>query len=298
LKAFQYLAPIFPFEYVTPRSTKELLRALDSYGVKAKLLAGGTDLTIALKQHVVKPEAIIDLSHLRKELSGIAISSGVLRIGAMTTYTEIESDVYVMRFARALGLAASQIGTPQIRNLGTIGGNLANGSPAADTAPPLIALSAEVKLRSKHGERTVPVEEFFAGVKKTRLMPNEIVSSVDIPARENFSSHWVRVANRNENVLSIVSVAVASEVLGDRFGEARISLGAVAPTPILAEKSSSALSGRQIDEETIERAATEAMKECSPISDVRAGAEYRRQMVYVLTKRAIQEVAKTREDGM
>jgi carbon-monoxide dehydrogenase medium subunit len=285
MKSFQYLAPIAPFNYLKPNSLDELCDALSEYGARAKLLAGGTDLTIALKQRMISPEVLIDLNHVRKELTGIDVSKNSLIVGAMTTYTELETNPAVIRYARALSEAASQVGTYQIRNLGTIGANLANGSPAADTAPPLIVLGAKVHMRNKHGTRLMPVEEFITGVKKTAIRPDEVITSVEIPLNEHVSSYWMRSAKRNENVISVVSVAVASEVRSNRFGESRIALGAVAPTPILAKESSSELSGSPVNPETIEKVSKLAAKESRPISDVRASADYRRHLVYVLTKR-------------
>jgi carbon-monoxide dehydrogenase medium subunit len=290
MKSFQYLAPIAPFDYVRPNNLDELCDALSQYGAKAKLLAGGTDLTIALKQRLINPQVLIDLNHVRKELTGIDASKSSLIIGAMTTYTELEANPAVIRYARALSEAASQVGTYQIRNLGTIGANLANGSPAADTAPPLIVLSAKVHLRNKHGTREMPVEDFITGVKKTAIRPDEIITSVEIPLNERLSSYWMRSAKRNENVISVVSVAVASEIQSNRFGESRIALGAVAPTPILAKASSSKLSGSSVNPATIETVSKLAAKESKPISDVRASADYRRHLVYVLTKRTINKI--------
>ena len=290
MKSFQYLAPIAPFNYLRPNDMGELLEALTQYGSKAKLIAGGTDLTIALKLRSIHPETIIDLSRLRPTLSGITLTKNSLRIGAMTTYTELELNPNVKRFARALSEAASQVGTYQIRNLGTIGANLANGSPAADTAPPLITLSAKVKLQAKSGERTMPVEDFFTGVKKTAIRPDEVITSIEIPQAQGVSSYWMRAAKRNENVISVVSVAVASEVKSNDFGNSRIALGAVAPTPILAKKSSEKLTGSPITEEAIDAVAKTAGDESRPITDVRASAEYRRQLVRVLTKRSIKKV--------
>jgi carbon-monoxide dehydrogenase medium subunit len=293
LKAFQYLAPVAPFEYVAPTSLAELFDTLEVHGAKARVIAGGTDIMIALKQRLIRPEVVVDLGHLRSELAGVSVKDGTLTIGAMTTYTEIERDQRVKRFARALAVAASQVGTYQIRNLGTIGGNIANASPAADSAPPLIALSAMVRTLGKGGARTIPAEDFFTGVKKTVLLPGEIVGSVEIPADEGVSSFWMRSARRNENVISVVSVAVASKVTGNRFGESRIALGAVAPTPMLAKEGSSALSGGSVSKQTIEIAAVSASNDCRPISDVRASADYRRHLVYVLTKRTIAEVVES-----
>jgi carbon-monoxide dehydrogenase medium subunit len=248
-------------------------------------------MTIALKQRLIKPKIVVDLNHVRGELSGITVEDGSLKIGATTTYTEIERNQQISRYARALSQAASQVGTFQIRNLGTIGANLANGSPAADSAPPLIALSAKIKVRSKRSERIIPIEDFFTGVKKTVLCPDEIITDIEIPIKNKTSSSWMRFAKRNENVISVVSVAAACEINQGAFGESRISLGAVAPTPILAKESSSKLTGKTINPETIEAAARTAKNECKPISDVRASAEYRRHLVYVLTKRTISQAA-------
>jgi carbon-monoxide dehydrogenase medium subunit len=290
MKSFQYLAPIKSFDYIRPNSMKELLDALKQYGPKARLIAGGTDLTIALKLRLINPEAIIDLNRLQATLSGILVTKNSLKIGAMTTYTELESDPNVRRYARALSEAASQVGTYQIRNLGTIGANLANGSPAADTAPPLIALSGKVNLQSEHGERQIPVENVITGVKKTAIRPDEVITSIEIPRNDRISSYWVRAAKRNENVISVVSVAVASEIQGTSFGKSRIALGAVAPTPILATESSAKLTGSTINRETIEEVSQLAKMESRPISDVRASADYRRHLVYVLTKRCINKI--------
>jgi len=297
MKAFQYLAPIAPFDYVRPTNLNELFDALSEYGSRAKLLAGGTDLTIALKQRTMKPEVIIDMNHVRKELSGIEDSKNGFKIRAMTTYSELETNPLVLRYARALTEAASQVGTYQIRNLGTIGANLANGSPAADTAPPLIVLNAKVHLRNKRGERELPAKDFITGVKKTAIHPDELITYVEIPKNDRVNSYWMRSAKRNENVISVVSVAVASEIQADRFGDSRIALGAVAPTPILAEESSSKLTGSPINPDTIEAVSKLAAKESKPISDVRAGAEYRRRLVYVLTKRTINKVLTLAKGG-
>jgi carbon-monoxide dehydrogenase medium subunit len=254
------------------------------------MIAGGTDLTIALKERLINPEVVIDLSKLRPYLSGVTMTQTGLNIGAMTTYTDLEEDTNVRHHATALSQAASQVGTFQIRNLGTIGANIANGSPAADTVPPLIVLSATVNLLSKQGERKMNVEDFITGVKKTAIRPDEIITSVDIPLNERISSFWMRSAKRNENVISVVSVAVASEVHSGRFGDSRIALGAVAPTPILAKESSAKLTGSPVNQENIETVSKLASTESRPISDVRAGADYRRHLVYILTKRTINKV--------
>ncbi|HUI86887.1 MAG TPA: xanthine dehydrogenase family protein subunit M [Nitrososphaerales archaeon] len=290
MNAFQYLAPIAPFEFEAPDSVQELLALLRDEGRGARLVAGGTDLMIGLKERLLQPKVVIDMSRLRPELAGVYLEEGLLHIGALTTFSELEADPLVARHATALGVAASQVGTLQIRNRGTIGGNLANASPAADAAPPLIALSALVRIRSSRGQRAVPVERFFTGVKTSGLLPDEVITSVELPVEDEARSWWARFARRNENVISVVSVAARAELNSGRFERCRISLGAVAPTPILATMASDALSGKSADGATIENAAKMASLESRPISDVRAGAEYRRHLVYVLTKRVLSKL--------
>lgn len=287
MKSFQYLAPIPKFEYVAPRTFPELFDALDGHGRELALMAGGTDLMIALKERTYAPEVVVDLRHLRRELGAIDLNGGVLRVGTLATFYQIESNPLVGRFANALRQAAANVGTLQIRSTATLGGNLATASPAADSAPPLIALGAIVNLVSRSGRRTVPIESFFVGVKKNALLPGEIVSSVEVPANERVSSLWTRAAVRNENALSTVSVAIASTVHEGRFGASRVALGAVAPTPILAGKASEAMTGNIATAEQAERIAVLAKGESRPISDIRASAQYRKHLVFVLTRRLI-----------
>jgi carbon-monoxide dehydrogenase medium subunit len=287
MKSFQYLAPIPPFEYVAPRTLSELFEVLDNHGRELQVMAGGTDLMIALKERAVAPKIIVDLGRLRKELGGIAVEDGVLRIGALATFSQIESSPFVARYASALHQAAANVGTLQIRSIATLGGNLATASPAADSAPPLIALGATVVLLSRSGKRVLPVQSIFAGPKRNGLHAGEIVSHIEIPATGEVRSAWTRAAVRNENVLSTVSVAVASTIEDGRFGPSRIALGAVAPTPILAESATRAMAGSEATADQAERVATLAAEDARPISDIRASAQYRKRLVFVLTKRLI-----------
>jgi carbon-monoxide dehydrogenase medium subunit len=287
MKSFQYLAPIPPFEYVAPGTLSELFEALDGRGKELQMIAGGTDLLIALKERVVTPKIVVDLTRLSRELGGIAVDGGVLRVGALATFSQIESSPFVARYADALRQAAANLGTLQIRCIATLGGNLATASPAADSGPPLIALGATVTLLSRSGRRTLPVQGVFAGPKRNGLRPGEVVSSVEIPANAGVRSSWTRAAVRNENVLSVVSVALASSIQDGRFGPSRVALGAVAPTPILAEKASAAMTGSEATADQAERVAALAAEDSKPISDIRASAHYRKHLVSVLTKRLI-----------
>jgi carbon-monoxide dehydrogenase medium subunit len=290
MKSFQYLAPIPRFDYLSPRTLSELFEALDGHGKELQVIAGGTDLVIALKERTSTPKVVVDLRQLRRELGGIQAARGVLRIGALATFSQVESSPLVARYAEALRQAAANVGTLQIRSIATLGGNLATASPAADSAPPLIALGATVTLLSRSGVRALPVQEIFAGPKKNGLRQGEIISSVELPAHGDIRSAWTRGAVRNENVLSTVSVAVASTIREGRFGPSRVALGAVAPTPILAEKASGAMTGSEATAEQAERVAGLAAEDSKPISDIRASARYRKHLVYVLAKRLIMQM--------
>jgi len=290
MKSFQYLAPIPGFDYLVPKSIPELFRALDVQGRKVSIIAGGTDLMIALKERTVAPDVVVDLGRLRKELGGINSAGGVLRIGSMATFSQIESNPLIARYANALCQAAANVGTLQIRSIATLGGNLATASPAADSAPPLIALGASVTLASASGHRTVPVQSVFAGPKRNGLRPGEIVASVEIPVNGEAWSGWTRAAVRNENVLSTVSVAVASTMHNGKFGTSRVALGAVAPTPILGEKATIAMTGAEASAGTADKVSSLAAQDSTPITDIRAGASYRRRLVTVLTRRLIMKM--------
>ena len=290
MKSFQYLAPIAAFEYLAPRTLSELFETLEGHGREVQIVAGGTDLMIALKERTTAPRMVVDLGRLGKELGGITVDGGVLRIGATSTFSQIESSPFVSRYANALRQAAANVGTLQIRSIATLGGNLATASPAADSAPPLIALGATVTLISGSGRRTLPVQSIFAGPKRNGLRPGEIVGSVEIQAQEEVRSAWTRAAVRNENALSTVSVAVSSTIEDGRFGPSRVALGAVAPTPILAEQASKAMTGSQATPQQAERVAALAVEDSRPISDIRASAHYRKRLVQVLTRRLILQI--------
>ncbi len=287
MKSFQYLAPIPRFEYLAPTTLSEVFEVLAVHGKDAAIIAGGTDLTVALKERTVAPKVVIDLRHLRSDIGGISVGNGVLCIGALATFSEIEESPLVRRYANALREASANVGTLQIRTIATLGGNLATASPAADSAPPLIALGADVTILSRSGKRTLPVQSIFTGPKRNSLQVGEIISSVEIPAIEEVRSVWTRAAVRNENVLSAVSVAVVATLHDGRFGAGRVALGAVAPTPILAETASGAMAGSEANAEQAEKVAALAGEDAKPISDIRASARYRKRLVHVLTRRLI-----------
>lgn len=279
------------FEFFSPASLAEALDLLEVYGVKAKPIAGGTDLLVQMKNKLVTPEALISLVKIPK-LSGINPNGGGVKIGALVKHAQIEKTPLVNEKWGLLSSAARKVGSPQIRNWGTIGGNLGNASPAADTAPPLLVLEAEVNLASKRGERRLPVESFFTGPGSTALASGEILKEIMVPEVPP-ASVWtyLKLGRRKSVDLAIASAAVllTLEPQTKICRRARIALGAVAPTPMRAKETERFLEGKTLDEKTIREAGQKAREECRPISDIRAAAEYRREMVKILVERAVKK---------
>jgi len=277
-------------DYHRPAELEQALKLLEAFNEGCKIMAGGTDLIpgaragrLSLPEHL----HVIDISSIR-ELDYIIKDDDMIRIGATTRLSEIGMSTVVKEHMPILADAASQMGSLQVRNLGTIGGNLCNASPAADTAPPLLALDAKVKVRSIDNQRVVPLKEFFVGPGETILEPREILAEVQIPIREpGVGSCFIKLGRRNAFTLSIVSVATRVEVKDGTFDNVRIALGAVAPTPIRASTAEEYCTGKEVSEQIIDEGAKLVLVEVKPISDVRAGAEYRKDMSYVTSKRAI-----------
>ena len=283
------------FEYHAPASLSEALDYLSRYSGKAKILAGGTDLLVSMKKREVLPEHLINLKGIQ-ELKHIRYDKKRgLEIGGLVTLREIERSTIVKEKYGALWDAANVMAAPQIRSLATIGGNLCSAVPSADTAPPLVALGATVTLAGKNGERTLLVEDFFAGPEASVLNPVEILSRVFIPSPpENSGGAYLKLMRRNAMDLALVGVAACLKLDGGKrvCQEARIALGAVAPTPMRALRAEEVLLNKEPDEQLAMEAGKIAAQEARPISDVRASKEYRTEMVRVLTKRAVMEALK------
>lgn len=284
------IRPLPKFDYFSPSSLTEAFTLLKDYQGRASLLAGGTDLLIKMKKRAAAPTAIIDLNGIA-ELSFIEVTDGHLHIGGLTRLTAVSQSPVVKEKATALAEAINVLASAQIRQRATIGGNLCNASPAADTAPPLLALEASVRLRSTDGERTVPLTQFFLGPEQTVTKADELVAAVIIPLQEGVST-FIKLGRRKAFTLSVASAAAFAKVNNGKFEEVRVALGAVAPTPIRGRKVEDALKGKSASEENIEEAAELAKQECRPISDIRASAEYRKEMSYALIKRALKKVGR------
>ena len=274
------------FEYFAPKTLDEAVDLLSRFRGRAKVLAGGTDLIVQMKVGRVRPEYVVSIRWLR-ELDFIDAREDGLHIGALTKLRRIEKSDVVRRDFIALYEAVKAMGGVQVRCMGTVGGNLCNASPAADTAPPLMVYEARVKAVSTRGEREIPITKFFKGPGKSALEPDEILTEVMIPYQPaNTGSAFLKVA-RTSMDLAKVNVAVAINVREGVVRWARIALGAVAPTPIRALKAEAYLAGKELGEDVIARAAEIAASETRPITDVRSTAWYRREVSKVLVKDAL-----------
>lgn len=277
------------FEYLAPKKIVEVCSLLSQYEEKAKVIAGGTDLLVQMKERELSPQYLIGLTGIADLDYLIFEETEGLRIGALARIQLIaDSEVIQARFG-LLAEAAAQIGTPQIRNMGTIGGNLCNAAPSADTAPPLIALGATVKLIRSEGERVIPLEGFFIAPGKTALQANELLTEIKVPNPQPRSGMaYLKLFPRGAVDIAAVGVA-ALVVLGENgiCADIKLVCGAVAPTPIRVRNAEGIIKGKRIDDALIEKASQLAFEESRPISDVRSSAGYRREMVKVLTKRSI-----------
>jgi carbon-monoxide dehydrogenase medium subunit len=267
----------------------EVLRLLKDHQGRARILAGGTDLLVRLKKRLASADVIVDVNGI-SELSYIKPIDDRIHIGALTRLANVKESPIVQEKASALAQAISVMASPPIRNRGTIGGNLCNSSPAADTAPPLLVLDASVKLQKLDGERIVSLSQFFVGPEENVLGADEIMTEVIIPLREGQTAA-MKLGRRKAFTLSVVSAAAYAEAHDGKFGEIRLALGAVAPTPIRGLKVEKALRGEDVSEEAIKKSAELVRRVIKPITDVRASAEYRMEMSYLLTKRVLERVA-------
>ncbi|MET1159539.1 MAG: xanthine dehydrogenase family protein subunit M [Thermoprotei archaeon] len=277
------------FEYRRASSVEEAVKLLNELE-NAKILAGGTDLLLDMKIGRYKPKYVIDISGIR-ELKYIRDTGEELRIGALTTIQEILDSPIVREKTPLLYLAAREFGYWQIRNMGTIGGNLCNASPAADTAPPLLVYEAIIRARSIEGERLIPITEFFHGPRQIELKNNELLVEVIVPYKklEDYGYSYAKIGRRRGHDISVVAVATAIKIEDGVVADARIALNSVAPKPIRARSAEKVLIDKKPSDELFEEAANAVTKDISPISDVRAPAEYRLYMSRLLVRETLRE---------
>jgi carbon-monoxide dehydrogenase medium subunit len=283
-----------PFKLVTARDAGHAVALLAEHGPSVKVLAGGTDLLVDLKSASVDspagvPDVVLDISRAA-DLKGIAMTERGLRIGALVTHAEIMRSPLVREVVPVLADAAHTIGAVQTRNLGTLGGNLVTCVPSMDSGPALMALDASVTVAGPGGARELPLAEFFVGPRKTALAPGELLVAIVIPtASLGKPAIFLKFGLRKGQALALVNVAASTWIDPDRYAfvAPRIALGAVAPTVIRALQAEAYLEGRAVTPEAMAEAGRIAATEARPISDFRASAEYRRELVAVLTRRAL-----------
>lgn len=277
------------FEYHEPASIGEACDLLAHHGGKARPLAGGTDLLVNMKKKVLSPEHLVSLGRIA-EMAALGRSNGELWIGAGVTVSEIAASATVAQDAAALGQGARALGTPLIRNLATVGGNIGSARPAADLPPALIVYEAALVLRSAAGERRLPINEFFKGPGLTAAGEDELISAVVIPVPAGYSgAGYLNLGVRKAQDCNIVNVASFLELdeRAETIRTARIALGSVGPTPLRSPSAEKTLVGRKPTEALFEQAADAATSDCTPILDFRGSAQYRRDMVRVLARRTL-----------
>ena len=287
---YPYVKRLSKFDYLVPKTIDEAMSLLSQHNGEARVTAGGTDLLIKMKKREVTPQYLIGLRNIPgldyikyDEVQG-------LRIGPLVTIHAVETSSVIRDKFPILAQAASGLGSAQIRNLGTVMGNLCSAVPSADMAPGLIVLGASLKIASTKGERTVAVEDFFTAPAETVLAGNELVVEVQVPSPPPHTGMvYIKHTLRAAMDLAIVGVATLITLDGNVCREVKIGLGAVAPTPIRATKAEAILKGKPFNAELVKEAAEMACQACSTISDIRASSEYRDEMVRVLTRRALNQ---------
>ena len=281
-----------PFEFFAAKDSNDAVALLAQHAANArvKIIAGGTDLLADLKFTAHGPDVVVDISRA-DDLKQITITEQGLSIGALVTHTQIMRSPVIRQLFPALVDAAHTIGAVQTRNLGTLGGNLVTAVPSMDSGPTLMALEAIVTIAGNGGRRQVPLSEFFVGPRKTVLKPDELLAEIIIP-KQNLGkpTHFLKFGLRKGQALALVNVAASFWVDWEKnaFLAPRIALGAVAPKVIRAPQAEAYLEGRAITPEAMAEAGRVGVGDAKPISDFRASAEYRRHLVAVLTKRALE----------
>ena len=277
------------FDYHTPETLDEACALLASLGSDAKVLVGGTDVLSKMKNELIAPKVLVSLKNIQN-MDGIAYIPGKgLVIGAKVTHNDLVNSELLQKRYPSIPDAAHSMANNQIRNRGTIGGNLVNAVPSADLPPILIALDAHVTLVGRYGKRILPLEEFFVGPNRSAIEPDEILTEITIADQPTTGSAYFKFGLRRSGALAVVGVAVFVVAVGTHVERARIILGAVGPVPMRAKKAEQLLVGTLATEAALEEVGRAAAAECRPISDIRGSEEYRRDMVRVFTKRALRK---------
>jgi len=284
-------------EYINAASVADVLQVLEERRERARIIAGATDLILEMERGIRKGiDTLVDVTRI-PDLNEIRLDEdGVVHLGPLVTHNGVVASKLLREVAFPLVQAAWEVGSPQIRNRGTIAGNVITASPANDTITPLMALNASITLQSAKGERTVPLSAFYTGVRRTVMQPDEMLVDIAFPALQPHQrGAFIKFALRQAQAISLVNAAAVLDLDGTRIQAASITLGAVAPTIIHAAEAEAFLTGRNMDTETFDRAAELAAAAARPIDDVRGSASYRKTITRVITGRALKAIAAGRE---
>ena len=280
-----------PFDYKSPNSIEEAIQLLWESNGKAKIIAGGTDLMIGLRNGDQNPRVIIDVTRI-EELRKIEEKDRTLSVGAAVTHSEIASSPLIKKYAKVLSDAASEIGSPQIRNLGTIGGNIINASPGADTLPPLMVLNAMGVVASKEGERQVPIFQLFKGPYEISLKPHELLARVTFQKLSpGMKSSFVRLARRDAMAIARMSVAIVLEMdeRNKRIKDIRIAAGSVTPTPQRFSEAEDLLRENPPNEKTLQEAALKVTETMINQTGIRLSTSYKHPVIEALFIRGMRK---------
>ena len=289
-----------PFEYLEARTLRQAITLLQRHGDKARIVAGSTDFLVRWRQGLWAPDYVVNIQRVRGLGRLFYSPRNGLRFGALTTVQMLEQHPQVRQHYPALAAAAASFAGVQVRNLATVGGNICNASPSGDMLPALLAFDARCRITGPGGDRWVPLDQVFTGPGRTVLAPDEVLTEVLVPPpASNTGSLYIKHSPRG--AMDIATVGVASVVSWDPRSrvcrEARIALGAVAPTPLRAYSAEDLLRGQRLDPEIIESAALEAQAQARPIDDIRGTAHHRSDMAAVLTRRTLGRAAQIAQGG-
>jgi carbon-monoxide dehydrogenase medium subunit len=277
-----------PFDYHSPTTLEEAVALLGEHGENAKILAGGQSLIPAMRFRLAMPETLIDINRLT-DLDTVRQDNGSLVIGGLTRESALEESPLVQESYPLLGDTARVIADPLVRNMATVGGNLAHADPANDHPATMLAYNAEIVAHGPKGTRTIPIDEFFVGLFETALEPNEILTEIRIPSPDGNSGGAYIKFERKVGDYAISAVAVQLTMDGDTVTSARIGLTNVSPVPMRATDAEQTLTGQAVTEEVLETVGKAAAAQCDPSADLRGSVDYKRDLTRVLAKRAIRK---------
>ena len=281
-----------PCQYFAPQKIEKALEILSLYGKEVKVIAGGTDLLVQYYDRLYEINNWLDLKNI-KELKDIRINKNQIEIGAMVTHAQLESSEDIKKYYPVLSQAAADIGSPQIRNRGTIGGNIVNASPAGDLLAPLMAYDAQFRLLSIKGEKIVPAEEFFIGPKKTILEPAQLLTQIILPLpSERTYGSWIKIGKRKALIIATITLALVVEMAEDNktVKEVRACLGSVAPTPIEIKEVKKKMTGKNFNHLDFSELGQIVEDKISPIDDIRGTREYRKDVAKEIMINALEEI--------